>query len=101
MRPRHWCIPARQDYEPFGFESTYAESSAKGVNRPILQKIGGEGGIRTHVEGLTAHPISSRRRYDRFGTSPGSIQVARKRCCARLILTQMRGFVCVQRTIRG
>ena len=31
---------------------------------------GGEGGIRTHVPGLTDHPISSRRRCDRFGTSP-------------------------------
>ncbi len=31
---------------------------------------GGEGGIRTHVGLLNPHPISSRRRYDRFGTSP-------------------------------
>ena len=31
---------------------------------------GGEGGIRTHVGRLCPHPISSRRRYDRFGTSP-------------------------------
>ena len=31
---------------------------------------GGEGGIRTHVPVLPDHPISSRRRYDRFGTSP-------------------------------
>ena len=31
---------------------------------------GGEGGIRTHVPGFPDHPISSRRRYDRFGTSP-------------------------------
>src|SRR5579862_8606161 len=31
---------------------------------------GGEGGIRTHVPDLPDHPISSRRRYDRFGTSP-------------------------------
>ena len=31
---------------------------------------GGEGEIRTHVPGLTDHPISSRRRYDHFGTSP-------------------------------
>ena len=32
--------------------------------------IGGEGGIRTHVPELPDHPISSRRRYDHFGTSP-------------------------------
>ena len=31
---------------------------------------GGEGEIRTHVPELPDHPISSRRRYDRFGTSP-------------------------------
>ena len=34
------------------------------------EKSGGEGGIRTHVPVLPDHPISSRRRYDRFGTSP-------------------------------
>jgi hypothetical protein len=33
---------------------------------------GGEGGIRTHVPELPDHPISSRRRYDHFGTSPKS-----------------------------
>jgi hypothetical protein len=32
--------------------------------------IGGEGEIRTHVPELPDHPISSRRRYDHFGTSP-------------------------------
>ncbi len=32
--------------------------------------FGGEGGIRTHVPELPDHPISSRRRYDHFGTSP-------------------------------
>jgi hypothetical protein len=34
------------------------------------EKSGGEGGIRTHVPELPDHPISSRRRYDHFGTSP-------------------------------
>ena len=33
-------------------------------------ECGGEGGIRTHVPELPDHPISSRRRYDHFGTSP-------------------------------
>ncbi len=32
--------------------------------------VGGEGGIRTRVPVLPDHPISSRRRYDHFGTSP-------------------------------
>src|SRR5580704_14362804 len=35
-----------------------------------IELSGGEGGIRTHVPVLPDHPISSRRRYDRFGTSP-------------------------------
>jgi hypothetical protein len=34
------------------------------------KRNGGEGEIRTHVPELPDHPISSRRRYDRFGTSP-------------------------------
>jgi hypothetical protein len=34
---------------------------------------GGEGEIRTHVPELPDHPISSRRRYDRFGTSPRAV----------------------------
>ena len=34
------------------------------------RESGGEGEIRTHVPELPDHPISSRRRYDRFGTSP-------------------------------
>ena len=38
---------------------------------------GGEGGIRTHVPVLPDHPISSRRRYDRFGTSPSLPKIAR------------------------
>ncbi len=35
-------------------------------------RFGGEGGIRTHVGTLAPHPISSRCRYDRFGTPPES-----------------------------
>jgi len=40
---------------------------------------GGEGGIRTHVPVLPDHPISSRRRYDRFGTSPALPKIPRRR----------------------
>src|SRR5262245_46068770 len=37
----------------------------------VQRKInGGQGEIRTHVPELPDHPISSRRRYDRFGTCP-------------------------------
>ncbi len=34
------------------------------------QQLAEEGGIRTHVEAFAPHPISSRCRYGRFGTSP-------------------------------
>ena len=40
---------------------------------------GGEGGIRTHVPVLPDHPISSRRRYDRFGTSPARPKLPNRR----------------------
>ena len=40
------------------------------VSETIQKLSGGEGGIRTHVPELPDHPISSRRRYDHFGTSP-------------------------------
>ena len=40
------------------------------AGRAADENFGGEGGIRTHVPDLPDHPISSRRRYDRFGTSP-------------------------------
>jgi hypothetical protein len=41
----------------------------------MIRKLsGGEGGIRTHVPELPDHPISSRRRYDHFGTSPVNLK---------------------------
>jgi hypothetical protein len=39
-----------------------------------VKRSGGEGGIRTHVPELPDHPISSRRRYDHFGTSPVNLK---------------------------
>lgn len=36
----------------------------------MIGHFGGEEGIRTLVPGFPDHPISSRRRYDHFGTSP-------------------------------
>jgi hypothetical protein len=36
-------------------------------------ECGGGGGIRTHVGAFTPHPISSRCRYDRFGTPPNLV----------------------------
>jgi hypothetical protein len=44
---------------------------------PFYFSNGGEGGIRTHVPELPDHPISSRRRYDHFGTSPLDLFPAR------------------------
>ena len=52
----------------------------KGPERQALFYFGGEGGIRTHVPELPDHPISSRRRYDHFGTSPVNL----KFCCIYL-----------------
>ena len=40
------------------------------LNQGLIPCTGGEEGIRTLVPGFPDHPISSRRRYDRFGTSP-------------------------------
>ena len=59
------------DRRTSGFVHTPCSGSKqKGAQGPFWFGIGGEGGIRTHVPGLTDHPISSRRRYDHFGTSP-------------------------------
>ena len=63
------------------------------LGHPLVRMIevhGGEGGIRTHVPELPDHPISSRRRYDHFGTSPLNLnqfdehyseQFVKKRVC--------------------
>jgi hypothetical protein len=56
--------------EPSGFVHTPCSLKTKGSEWGLLFLIGGEGGIRTHVPELPDHPISSRRRYDHFGTSP-------------------------------
>ena len=37
--------------------------------------VGGEDGIRTHVPDFSDHPISSRRRYGHFGTSPAEARL--------------------------
>ena len=50
----------------------------KGHKSPFLIfASGGEGEIRTHVPELPDHPISSRRRYDHFGTSPVNLKFDR------------------------
>ena len=54
-----------------GFESLERIARTREVTAiQVIEIIGGEGGIRTHVPELPDHPISSRRRYDHFGTSP-------------------------------
>jgi hypothetical protein len=50
--------------------------------------FGGEGGIRTHVGRLSPHPISSRRRCDRFGTSPGGITWSKRERALYFTLSQ-------------
>jgi hypothetical protein len=47
-----------------------------GLRQRSVDIGGGEGGIRTHVPELPDHPISSRRRYDHFGTSPVNLKFA-------------------------
>ena len=47
-----------------------ARDQLRGLTAGFLKINGGQGEIRTHVPELPDHPISSRRRYDRFGTSP-------------------------------
>ena len=44
--------------------------------REVELVYGGEGGIRTRVGDRSPHPISSRRRYDRFGTSPVLVKIS-------------------------
>ena len=63
-----------RDFVELG-ESVHApwlHGNKKGIQRGSLFYFhnGGEGEIRTHVPELPDHPISSRRRYDHFGTSP-------------------------------
>jgi integrase len=71
----------RRDLQPAGIDSVPPAVDlavnlpmAKHRRKEITIKTGawanGEGGIRTHVPELPDHPISSRRRYDHFGTSP-------------------------------
>ena len=68
--PQRPKIAPRLLSNPVGPSTHPAPPIKKGLkDRPFF--IGGEGGIRTHVPELPDHPISSRRRYDRFGTSPG------------------------------
>ena len=47
---------------------------SKKAPRKALEYVmrGGEGGIRTHVQDFSYHPISNRRRYGHFGTPPDS-----------------------------
>ncbi|CAI8775237.1 protein of unknown function [Methylococcus capsulatus] len=59
--PVRWDETAKKPARPRGFWD---------VMRRCDKGNGGEGGIRTLVPGFPDHPISSRRRYDRFGTSP-------------------------------
>src|SRR5580700_403161 len=61
----------------------------------IRKRSGGEGGIRTHVPELPDHPISSRRRYDHFGTSPIPVS------WARLGAPFFGGGILAERTGRG
>jgi hypothetical protein len=63
--------------EPKGSNPAHSglSKNQKGAQGPFLIfASGGEGEIRTHVPELPDHPISSRRRYDHFGTSPVNLK---------------------------
>ena len=62
-------------FAPANLSSTHP-APAENKKAPLGPFIfsGGEGGIRTHVPELPDHPISSRRRYDHFGTSPVNLK---------------------------
>ena len=63
---------------PGGFVHTpRTPKNRKGPQSRPFSIFGGEGGIRTHVPELPDHPISSRRRYDHFGTSPVNLKLYR------------------------
>ncbi len=65
-------VTALHRHEPGGTRTRYAYSS--------IVKTGGEGGIRTHVPGYSPDKtISSRPRYDHFGTSPRGLFLSRSR----------------------
>ncbi len=53
----------------------FSKTRVTEVSEMIQESSGGEGGIRTHVPELPDHPISSRRRYDHFGTSPVNLKI--------------------------
>jgi hypothetical protein len=67
----------RRLVEPKGSNpvSAIRPKNQKGARGPFLIYCdGGGGGIRTHVPELPDHPISSRRRYDHFGTPPVNLK---------------------------
>ncbi len=57
--------------KPQGGLRAYPTNLPNYLGKWLILKVGGEEGIRTLVGIFVPHPISSRRRYDRFGTSPG------------------------------
>ena len=69
---RRRCLVSRSERisEPVG-SINHPRSKQKRPQGGGRYCFGGEGGIRTHVPGYPDHLISSQRRCDRFGTSPG------------------------------
>ena len=61
---------------PFGFESTFIIFLSREPNGPLDKKMAEREGFEPPW-GLRPHLISSQRRYDRFGTSPGARKLTR------------------------
>ena len=67
----HSSQPPFQTTKNF-FDGSVSPSAAIEISPIFFQgkNIGGEGGIRTHGPSFPGQPISSRPRYNHFGTSP-------------------------------
>ena len=63
---------------PFGFESAFITFLSRGPESPLDRKMAEREGFEPPW-GLRPHLISSQRRYDRFGTSPGAQKLTRVR----------------------
>jgi hypothetical protein len=70
---RSRCLPPAFLFTLNRLEEALRSRPEEGQLCQEKQQNGGEEGIRTLVGLFGPHPISSRRRYDRFGTSPARL----------------------------
>src|SRR3989344_7000181 len=68
--------PCTAGFFPFVFESAFTIFLSRGPEGPLDKKMAEREGFEPPW-GLRPHLISSQRRYDRFGTSPGARKLTR------------------------